>query len=84
MSRRITPEEQGVRLGAPEDTDPWVQCNTRMKLSMLRAVDARRAALGISRDEWMRRMTEYALLLPPNTPVRPRPARSPSARPNPD
>jgi len=62
--------EHGVRLQAPDDDDPWVQVNVRMRRSMRDALDARRGLLGLTRDAWFRYVTEWALLQPLGTLVR--------------
>jgi hypothetical protein len=54
-----------------EDDDPWCQCNIRLRKSMLARADARRKKLGLTRDDWMRHVIEWALFQPPGTPVRP-------------
>ena len=50
-------------------TDRNVQMNVRVPESMRAAIDTRRHQLGLSRDEWMRRVIEWALHQPPGTPV---------------
>lgn len=37
---------------------------------MLTKLDNRRNVLGVSRDEWVRRVVTWALIQPPGTPVR--------------
>jgi hypothetical protein len=44
--------------------------NVRVRQSMLATLDTRRKGLGLTRDEWIRRVIEWALLQPPGTPVR--------------
>jgi hypothetical protein len=53
-----------------EDDDPErrVQMNVRLPHGLVDTIDLRRATLGISRDEWVRRALTYALLEPDGTP----------------
>lgn len=55
----------------PPEDDPYIQVNIRIRRSMKERVDARRAKFGLSRDDWMRHVIEWALFQPPGTPVRP-------------
>lgn len=63
------------------------QMNVRVPKSMVKMLDDRRAALSeqtgvkISRDEWIRRVIEWALIQPPGTPVRQRIRRARVVRP---
>ena len=55
--------------------DEWVQCNVRIRRSMLSTLDERRKRLGLSRDDWFRHIIEWALLQPPGTSVHARNGR---------
>lgn len=63
------------------------QMNVRVPRSMIDMLDERRAGLSeqtgvkISRDEWIRRVIEWALIQPPGTPVRHRIRRARVVRP---
>lgn len=45
--------------------DPKVQVNVRLPVTLRDEMDARRAPLGLSRDEWMRRALVWAMSQPP-------------------
>lgn len=51
------------------DDNGRVQMNVRLPRPLVDTVDLRRAALGISRDEWVRRALTFALTAPPGTPT---------------
>jgi hypothetical protein len=55
----------------PVEDDPWVQCNIRLRKSMLARLDQRRKVLNLTRDDWFRHLIEWGLFQPPGTPVRP-------------
>lgn len=59
------------QVNPPEHDDHPVQMNVRVPCSMRTALDDRRRCLGISRDEWVRRVIEWALTQPLGTPVHP-------------
>jgi len=64
------------RFASGEKDMTCVQMNVRVPRSMLEMLDERRRGLSdqtgvkVSRDEWIRRVIEWALLQPPGTPVR--------------
>jgi hypothetical protein len=71
------------RHGPPTDdpADALVQMNVRVKRSMITALDTRRKALGMTRDDWIRNVIEWALYQAPGTPVRSTPAAVNGRRP---
>lgn len=50
-----------------DEPDPRVQMNVRIPKSLRDTIDLRRATLGLSRDEWIRRAVSYALSVPPGS-----------------
>lgn len=45
----------------PAPPDPRVQVNVRLPKALRDEIDARRAPLGLSRDEWIKRALTYAM-----------------------
>jgi hypothetical protein len=51
-----------------DDPDRRVQMNVRLPHGLVTTIDLRRNALGLSRDEWVRRALTFALLDPDGSP----------------
>ena len=49
-------------MGKPNPDDPLVQMNVRVPISVKDVVATRAERIGISRDEWIRRAIEFALI----------------------
>jgi hypothetical protein len=52
-----------------DEPDPRVQMNVRIPKSLRDTIDLRRASLGLTRDEWIKRVCTWALLQPPTQAV---------------
>jgi hypothetical protein len=47
--------------------DPRVQMNVRIPKSLRDTIDLRRGSLGLTRDEWIKRVCTWALMQPPGS-----------------
>jgi metal-responsive CopG/Arc/MetJ family transcriptional regulator len=65
-----------------DNHDERVQMNVRLPRNLVTTLDARRATLGLTRDEWVRRAITYALLQPSGTPQAVRSMATRSVRAN--
>jgi hypothetical protein len=54
-------------LPADSAADPRVQMNVRIPASLRDTIDLRRATLGLTRDEWVKRACTWALMQPPGS-----------------
>ena len=62
-------EGQRRRPKAHTSPDPYCQMNVRIRQTMKADIEARAARVGVGRDEWMRRVLEWALAQPDATKV---------------
>lgn len=69
MVSRPPPPARADHVPPLDATDPRVQMNVRLPRSLVETCDLRRAALGLTRDEWVRRALTFALTTPPGSPA---------------